>query len=354
MIRGGIFVSKEKAQEEIEKGGNVKGIQAKRHRIWIKKWRVTKIKIARLLVELEEVLGKMKEEREDAGVEEIYEALKMWKEVEDEMCVVPGYGFDDRECQVRDAEEDELRSQIGDLVGDMVAVNLHGVIEATKEKDNDNDGYGVGGVIETHSGEEEDNFVTKCQFSRVHPPRRSSKPNKQVPHLARSPGVPRKSKNQPSLPALPTSNSFNSKHVYIPCRLTVAFTDFTTHIPLTQPPTPFHTNHLKLRQLQLHNPYTSAERNHGRLTIQRSSALYTPSTWASPEGCEKVDTSLMNKDWEDVERMWGIETSTQEMETQEGLHIRSWMWVFKWWAKEVRKRGVGCKGMGKGKVGWSV
>jgi hypothetical protein len=99
-IHGGIFVSKEKVLEEIEKEDSVRGVQAKRHRIWIKKWRATKIKIARLLVEFEEVLRNLKEEGGDAGMEEIYGALNMWKEVEDEMCVVPGYGFGNRECEV--------------------------------------------------------------------------------------------------------------------------------------------------------------------------------------------------------------------------------------------------------------
>jgi len=239
------------------------------------------------------------------------------------------------------------------VVGEMVIVDLNEVVEAIKEKDKDDDGYEIEGIVETLSSEEEENFgyptpIAKCKFSRLHPPWKSSKPNKQDPHLTRSPVLqPRKSKCQPPRIAHPTSKSSNPKHTSTPCRSKVTFSDFTAHIPLIQPPTPSHTDHLKLRQLRLHSPYTTAETTRGRLTIQRSCALYTIGTWASPEGCEKADTSLMNEDWEYVEHMWGIETRIQETETQEGLHIRSWMWVLIWWAKEVRKRGVVCKGKGK-------
>jgi hypothetical protein len=143
----------------------------------------------------------------------------------------------------------------------MVTANLNEVADATKQKEMDDIGYGVGVVVESRSSEEEENLIAEFRFSRNHPATKVLKPNKQVPHAAKSPSVPGTSKSQPPLLV---SNSFDSKHAYPPCRPTVTSTDFTTHIPLTQLPTPSHTDN---RNLRLHSPYYTVETTRGRLII---------------------------------------------------------------------------------------
>src|SRR4051812_8798751 len=92
-MRGGIFASKEKVLAESRARSHdtvVLGTQSKRHRAWLRKWRETKIKVMARLTEFEEFLEEMVEAEELNGVEEVKKAIGLWRDVEDEMAIIPG------------------------------------------------------------------------------------------------------------------------------------------------------------------------------------------------------------------------------------------------------------------------
>ncbi|KAF2707250.1 hypothetical protein K504DRAFT_492762 [Pleomassaria siparia CBS 279.74] len=89
--RGGIFASRERVREEANVGfdGEI-GTQAKRHRAWMRLWRQTKIKVVELVSQLEDIIKTWTHDEEVLGIEMVKEGLKLWREVEEEMAIVPG------------------------------------------------------------------------------------------------------------------------------------------------------------------------------------------------------------------------------------------------------------------------
>jgi hypothetical protein len=369
--------------EEIEKGENVKGVQAKRHRIWMKQWRETKIKIMRLLTEFEEMVEKMVEEGEGAGVEEVREALKLWKEVEEEMCFVPGYSY---VPTVHEKDEEDRFDEIGVPIEDMVVVGQHEVAGVKNDEECDNFGSGIGGMVEislanetnvmlpapiakfdlsstkysTRSRKAQKDLNSKTSdsialagvqshnaiessneiFQSQHPKDNLSSPSAAKPEQRPTRAARNKKALSTPRSVLGISNT-PSKNGSTCTRRAVILLDTAHHIPHPGYP---RRSYSYYPTEQPHNTYTTAETTRGRRNFQRSCALYTPGTWASPDGCEKVDTSLMKADWEDVERMWAVEARIQEIKLADGLEISSWYWVFVWWFKPLRSRGTECKG----------
>ena len=65
---------------------------------------------------------------------------------------------------------------------------------------------------------------------------------------------------------------------------------------------------------QPHNEHAAVDNRRHRLTWSHRSHKYSPSTWASPKGCEKDDTSFFRVSWLDLERLLGDTGNTQDTE----------------------------------------
>ena len=75
---------------------------------------------------------------------------------------------------------------------------------------------------------------------------------------------------------------------------------------------------------QPHNKHAAVENRRHRLAWSRRSRKYSPSTWASPSGCEKDDTSYFRVSWLDLERLLEDAEDTQDTEEDDTTAEDAW------------------------------
>ncbi|EDU47544.1 hypothetical protein PtrSN002B_000870 [Pyrenophora tritici-repentis] len=345
--RGGIFKSK-MAEPKTENGGMYAD-----HQTWMRKWRGAKIKCCRLVEALERLRDEHPDMMEYWGIDE---ALYLWELAADECCKVPGYKY------VGDAPEEDIALEDTKEVESTASIPI--VIPAPKEDISPEDDSGW--AIVTHiwkkrsqswslpSEDEEEKPGTEntilieleaiekslAQLEAINkilarPQSFSKKPSKALAEAfgddsddddgeTRSTTVIKASETSSATPTstftpnhehathnMPQSESKRMSHLGPRCCKSVIINPEATLIPsdgdqiVTQP----------------HNEHAAAEKRRHRLTWNRRSRRYSPSTWASPDGCEKYDTSCFRVSWMALERSMNRAQNKTEDDVKDNMAL---------------------------------
>lgn len=316
--RGGIFQSKTRPY----------------HGISAKNWRRAKVKCSKAITTLAKLQDECPIEAEQCGV---VEALKIWEEARDECCVVPGFGYTTDEVERQTENVAEATSSI---VSDREAVQnienaemvdsetagmelmiYHGrqdqplsslPCRKATDSENLNDTAAREMVVlvsrlcnlETSTVDHSEVVAEDAKelTDNIPPNKAVGKPITSIESTIRNDTIA-------TTTALSATNATLSEHSPSTPRPALKRTT------LSPPRTPRHItfdNQVTILPHQSppqtltktpHNDHTTAERSHHRLSLRRSSRLYKPSVWASPEGSEKLNTSFQTTTWDVYERL---------------------------------------------------
>ncbi|RAR01102.1 hypothetical protein DDE82_006791 [Stemphylium lycopersici] len=325
--RGGVFESSTKGPQ----WSTIDGPTRKQvsHKDLLNKWRAAKINCCKLVEALEKMRDKKPEMVDEWGIDE---ALYLWELAKDECCRVPGYKYleessakkeIEKKTEAKDlpqveapvskhtpgeepSEEDlatvkqnwQRRSSLSDpqLQREPKTLNAKEIAEIDTTaamngiKNLDISTEDQSKALAKHS-KDSASVATDAVEDAKTTPHCYSPNSKESPKLAASPAVAESTQGaSPDTPrsALKRRTSASPtprKSVSIEPEATILPTEDT---PLTTSP---------------HNEHTIAEKRHARPTYHRSSGLYKASTWASPDGYEKINTSHFKMDWTVRERM---------------------------------------------------
>lgn len=320
--RGGIFESK------ITGPKTDNGWEYTNHQTWTSKWRTVKVKCSRVVEALEKLHDEQPDMIEEWGIDE---ALYLWELARDECCKVPGYKYVGNALKEVILLEDTKEAKSTPIT-----------IPAPKEKIVPEDDSGWATVTCTwKKRSQSQNLLSEDEDERPEPGNNLLKDLEAINHkldwlqicfdnlseaLAHSSDEGSEETQatiiEPSgtlsapLPRILTLSHYDVfcntlpsalKNI-LPCdprsRKTVMISPRATIIPseddqaVTQP----------------HNEHAAVENRRHRLTWSRRSRKYSPSTWASPEGCEKDDTSYFRVSWLDLERLLEDTENTQDTE----------------------------------------
>ncbi|CAA9966998.1 hypothetical protein PTMSG1_10357 [Pyrenophora teres f. maculata] len=310
--RGGIF--KSKTAEPRTKNGWMYA----NHQTWTKKWREAKIKCCRFVEALEKLRDEHPDMIEDWGMDE---ALYLWELAADECCKVPGYKY------VGDALKDDMA--LGETKAAESTVPTPIVISAPRDGISPEDDSGWDTVTriwkkrsqswsllledEEKKLGSENTILAELEATHKNLDGLQSFSNNPAEALAEAFGdgsdddggethstIIEASETPSGSPtSMIISNHANGirnilqsaskpiSHLGSRSRKSVVINPEATLIPskgdqiVTQP----------------HNGHTAAENRRHRLTWNRRSRMYSPSTWTSPDGHEKYNTSYSRVSW---------------------------------------------------------
>ncbi|KAF1851340.1 uncharacterized protein K460DRAFT_401368 [Cucurbitaria berberidis CBS 394.84] len=341
--RGGIFASRSKSANA-PWGSR----QRMSHTGWMKLWREVKMRVYDDVVRLK----KLKDENPDQAVEwGIVTALAIWEQAEEACSQVPGYNYitdEDSEDEVgreqgfkelktgahcvegaksrkEAAEEDEWKivgpkqkrrqphnaiappSNVGPRGAvtvepsrhyDRLEISTSNQFDVLSEVGVKNDRLGVAG----HHGKK---TVISAGLALQLGAEASKALLEEIP-LTPMPAV---RKSSTALPPVSTPRSAlkratpTSQLATVQPQRGTAFKPLVTVLSNSDIPSDNSTNPI----LQPHNEHTLAEQAKKHSTYNRRSKLYNPTTWASPEGYEKTNTSHFRTSWSIYERIHRVD-----------------------------------------------
>jgi hypothetical protein len=346
--RGGIFESKEKVFEEREASGGREDQQGKRHRAWMRKWRCVKIVAYKDIEMLEDIVEELVSVNKtgpdkvavDIAKSLVQTALTRWESKGEGLMEVPGVKCMGDKVQL-DGDISELNdsrgnTQINQSVrtssGTVVQQDMSLLLGRKISQTGNCEGQSTKGTLAS-IGDRNKHEATDAEdiplpegddTDLAHGTQAPSLENTTTEMLQQadvdSEGHLRQAFQRifshappkrplPSTPCRPIIRRRSLRHSALrSSSKSIRFSDFVIITADPSSPSP---------SQQPHNVHTAANKKREPRHFHRVHPSYVPSTWSSPEGCEKVQTSWFGEDWNDMDEA-ALETDIEGVPNEQG------------------------------------